>query len=190
MSEKDRLPELLSFFKALADESRLKIVGLLAQEPCSVGQLATILDLRPSTVSHHLNKLAEAGLVESRNESYYSVYSLRLKELHQMAERLLARETWPQAAEDLDVDAYDAKVIRDFSRQDGSLKGIPAQQKKLEAVLRYIVRDFEPGQKYSEKQVNEIIARYHPDTATLRRAMVDNRLMDRAAGKYWMVEAA
>ena len=187
MEEQERTSELLAFFKALADGTRLKIVGLLAQERYSVEQLATILGLKSSTISHHLHKLAEAGLVEGKSESYYNVYSLRLDDLRQMAERMLRRETWPAAAADLDANAYDTKVIRDFSRRDGSLKHIPAQQKKLESILRYLVKAFEPDRQYTEKQVNEILARYHPDTASLRRYLVEYRLMKRAAGKYWRV---
>lgn len=69
----DQNTELVTFFKALADSSRLKIVGLLAQRPYTVEQLAAMLDLRPSTVSHHLSRLTEAGLVSARAEGYYSV---------------------------------------------------------------------------------------------------------------------
>jgi DNA-binding transcriptional ArsR family regulator len=62
--------QLLTFFKAMADANRLKIVGLLAQQPYSVEQLAAMLDLKPSTVSHHLKLLSEAGLVSARAQSY------------------------------------------------------------------------------------------------------------------------
>ncbi len=65
-------PELVAFFKALADANRLKIVGLLARQPYSVEELAALLDLKPSTVSHHLSRLAEVGLVSARAESYYN----------------------------------------------------------------------------------------------------------------------
>lgn len=68
--------ELVSIFKALADANRLKIVGLLAQQPYSVEQLAALLNLKPPTVSHHLSKLAEVGLVSAKAEGYYSVYQL------------------------------------------------------------------------------------------------------------------
>lgn len=68
--------ELVTFFKALADSNRLKIVGLLAEKPYSVEELAELLQLKPSTVSHHLARLSEAGLVQSRSESYYNVYRL------------------------------------------------------------------------------------------------------------------
>ncbi|MBI3243996.1 MAG: DUF2087 domain-containing protein [Chloroflexi bacterium] len=90
-----------------------------------------------------------------------------------------------QTTESLDVEAYDRKVIRDFSKRDGSLKEIPAQQKKFQAVLRRIVKEFETGKQYSEKQVNEIVARFHADTASLGRGLIEYKLMQRADGKYW-----
>ena len=55
--------ELVTFFKALADSNRLKIVGLLAEKPYSVEELAALLDLKPSTISHHLARLSEAGVI-------------------------------------------------------------------------------------------------------------------------------
>ena len=180
-------PELLTFFKALADETRLKIVGLLAQESFSGEQLAVILKKKPATVSHHLSKLAEANLVLAEAQGHTKLYRLRFDAIHQLAARLITKDALPQAAEDVDVDAFDRKVVRDFSRRDGSLKEIPAQEKKLQAILRRIVKDFEPGRHYAEKQVNEIIAHFHPDTASLRRALIDYNLMQRANGKYWRV---
>ncbi|HLF00582.1 MAG TPA: metalloregulator ArsR/SmtB family transcription factor [Anaerolineales bacterium] len=180
-------PELLTFFKALADKTRLQIVGLLAQESFSGEQLAAILKIKPATVSHHLSKLAEAGLVTVEADGHAKLYRLRLDAVHLMAERLIAKDTLPQVTEDVDVDAFDRKVVRDFSRRDGSLKEIPAQQKKLQAILRHIVKEFESGRQYSEKHVNEIVARFHADTASLRRAMIDHKLMQRSDGKYWRV---
>ena len=60
--------QLLRFFKALANESRLKIVGILANREATVGDLADLLDLRAPTVSHHLAVLKELGLVRMRAE--------------------------------------------------------------------------------------------------------------------------
>jgi DNA-binding transcriptional ArsR family regulator len=153
--------ELLSFYKALADANRLKIVGLLAGRSYSVEELAALLELRPSTVSHHLSKLAEAGLVSAHTESYYNVYRLEEKALEERTRRLLSREDFTSAVANMDLDSYDRKVIADYSRRDGSLKTIPAQRKKLEAVLRYVVRAFEPGKRYSERRVNEMLRKYH-----------------------------
>jgi len=92
-------------------------------------------------------------------------------------------------AAEVDADAYDAKVIRDFTRRDGSLKTIPAQRKKLDAILRHIVKSFDVKKRYSEKRVNEILSKYHEDTATLRRELVGAKLMERegGGGEYWRV---
>jgi hypothetical protein len=182
--------ELLRFFKALADANRLKILGLLAQEKLTVEQLAEILNIRPSTVSHHLARLAEAGLVSAKAESYYNVYQLETGALEETARRLLSTEALPSAAAGIDLDAYDRKVVHDYTQPDGRLKAIPTQRKKLDAILRWVVRPFEPGVRYSEKQVNEILARFHEDTSRLRRELVGAHLLGREGGgrDYWRVE--
>ncbi len=181
--------ELVTFFKALADANRLKIVGLLAEKPYSVEELAALLGLKPPTVSHHLAKLVEAGLVKSRTESYYNIYQLDQSALDAKTRSLFSQQELSNVASEVDADAYDKKVIKDYSRRDGSLKTLPSQRKKLEAILRYVVKAFDVGKRYSEKQVNEILARYNEDTATLRRELVGFGLMKRegGGGEYWRV---
>ena len=183
--------ELVTFFKSLADASRLKIVGLLAQQPYSVEELAALLDLKPSTVSHHLARLVKVGLVHARTESYYNVYQLDKSALEAMSKQLFSTEQITSAPAGVDLDAYDRKVVADYTRRDGTLKTIPAQRKKLEAVLRYVVKDFEVGKQYSEKQVNQILSGYHEDTASLRRELVGAKLMERegGGGKYWRTDS-
>jgi predicted transcriptional regulator len=180
--------ELLSFFKALSDANRLKIVGLLAQGNYSVEELAAMLDLRPPTVSHHLSKLSEVGLVSARAESFYNVYQLETDSLEQMAQRLLAEETLPAVAEGVDLDAYDRQVVENYALPDGRLKQIPTKRKKFEAILRYVVRAFEPGKRYTEKEVSEILGQFNKDTAVLRRGLVDYQMMDREpdGSAYWV----
>ena len=181
--------ELVTFFKALADANRLKIVGLLAEKAYSVEELAALLKLKPPTISHHLAKLVEAGLVKSRAESYYSMYQLDQSVLESKARSMFSQQELSTVAAEVDADAYDNKVIKDYSRRDGSLKTLPSQRKKLQAILRYVVKVFDMEKRYSEKQVNEILARYHADTATLRRELVGFGLMQRegGGGEYWRV---
>lgn len=181
--------ELVTFFKALADSNRLKIVGLLAEKSYSVEELAELLQLKPSTVSHHLARLAEAGLVQARSESYYNVYRLDRSVLEEKSRTMFSQGELSSVAAEVDAGAYDKKVIKDYARRDGSLKTLPSQRKKLEAILRYVVQAFEVGKRYNEKQVNEILARYNEDTATLRRELVGLGLMQRegGGGEYWRV---
>jgi predicted transcriptional regulator len=179
--------ELAAFFKALSDANRIRLLGLLARQPYSVEELAAILGLRPSTISHHLTKLARAGLVSAKAEGYYNVYRLDEAALRERSKNLFSREVLSASAAGVDAQAYDRKVVAGFARRDGSLKTIPAQRKKLEAVLRYVAQAFEPGRKYTEKRVNEILSRYHTDTASLRRELVGCGLMKRegGGGQYW-----
>lgn len=182
------VPQLATFFRALSDVSRLKIAGLLAEGPLSVEQLAAMLGLRPSTISHHLGRLAKAGLVSARAEGYYSVYSFNASALEAMARQLLAPETLPTAAALADRSGYDRKVLGDFLYPNGRLKSIPAQHKKLLVVLQHLAASFEPDKRYWERQVNEILGRFHADTATLRRELVGAGFLAREAGQYWRTE--
>lgn len=68
---------------------------------------------------------------------------------------------------------------------DGRLKSIPTSLSKRIVILDWLAQLFEPGRHYSEKMVNLILGRVHPDTAALRRYMVDAGFLDRAAGEYW-----
>lgn len=182
--------DLVSFFKVLSDANRLKIIGLLAQHSYSVEELAALLDLKASTVSHHLSKLSKVGLVSAKADSYYNVYQLDEKALEEKSRSLFSQEKLAASVADVDADAYNRKVITDYTRKDGSLKTIPAQRKKLEAILRYVVKAFKVGKRYSEKQVNEILSTYHADTASLRRELVGAKLMMRegGGGEYWREE--
>ena len=186
----NQVDELVRFFKLLAEPNRLRIIGLLAQKPQSVERIASTLRVGESTVSHHLSKLGEAGLVSARAEGYYSIYALQTGALAGMAKKILHEDTLPGLAVGMDVDAYDRKVLATFSDANGRIKAFPAQEKKFLVILRHILEEFETGVKYTEKRMNQILARYSADTATLRRALVDHGFMVRegGGGSYWRVE--
>jgi predicted transcriptional regulator len=186
----DAVQELLSFFRALADQSRLKIVGLLAQQPYPVEQLSAMLGLGESTVSHHLSRLSEAGLVSAKADGHYSVYSLEPEAVSLMARRLLRTERLSELAGGVDKSGFERKVLATFTGPDGRFTAFPAQEKKYLVLLRHVVRDFAPGVRYSEKRVNEMLHRYSDDTARLRRSLVEFGLMDREGGgrDYWRKE--
>lgn len=187
--------DLLRFFKALADETRLKMAALLASKPRSGEQLAEQLSIKPATVSHHLSKLADAGLVISTSEGHKKFYRLRLDAVHATAQQLQSKDPGLLVSADasaskfypnrVSYDEYDRKVVKDFFNSDGSLRQLPMQRKKFLAVLKHIVRDIEPGREYTEKQINILLKRRHADTASLRRGMIDFRLMERKSGMYW-----
>jgi predicted transcriptional regulator len=190
MTENDLTTHLLPLFKALADKNRLKIVGLLAQKARAVEELSASLNIGASTVSHHLSVLSKAGLVSGRVQGYYSIYSLQVGPLEDTAKRLLHRENLKGLAEQTTDDGFERKVLATFTSPDGRINTFPVPEKKFLVLLRYVLRDFQRGVRYTEKQVNGILARYNKDTARLRRALVDHRFMARegGGGKYWRID--
>lgn len=181
--------ELLRLFKALADQSRLQIVGILAGRECSVQELATLVALKEPTVSHHLAKLKEAGLVRMRAEGTTHLYRFDGEALRAANRALLTREKLATLVDDLDPDSWERSVLRAFFEGE-RLKEIPASRKKRRVVLEWLAGRFEPGVRYPEREVNEIIKRHHPDSATLRRELVDAGLLARQAGVYWRLAEA
>jgi predicted transcriptional regulator len=175
---------VLSFFKALSDESRLKIVGMLASKDRSVEELASLLELRAPTVSHHLARLKEVGLVAMRSEGTTHIYKLNIKELRSLSKQVFALDTIVTIADSMPTDTWECKILTDFF--DGPrLKEIPASRKKREVVLKWLCDRFEFEVKYKEKEVNEIISRHHPDFATLRRELIGAGLLKRENSIYW-----
>jgi predicted transcriptional regulator len=175
---------LLQFFKVLADETRLKLIGILAGRECNVEELAATLGVREPTVSHHLAKLKGLGLVQMRAEGTRHLYRLDAEALRAANKDLLTREKLATLVDDVGGDAWRRKVLGDFFEGE-RLKEIPASRKKRDVILDWLAGQFTPGTRYPEAAVNEIIKRHHPDTATLRRELIGGGWMARERGTYW-----
>lgn len=79
----------------------------------------------------------------------------------------------------------DERVLRAFLTDDGRLHTIPSKRAKLLVVLDHLAQAFEPGRRYPEAEVNEMLQRLHPDHAALRRYLVENLFLTREDGVYW-----
>ena len=187
--EQAEFQKLLDFFKALANDSRLKIIGILANRACSVSDLADLLDLKEPTVSHHLGMLKELGLVTMQAKGNTHIYSLDQDALVQMNKDLLSSDRIAALVQNVDERGWEAKVRSNFV-VDGRLTQIPAQFKKRMAILCWLADKFEFDRRYPEKELNEVIKQYHPDCASLRRYMIETGLMQRENGVYWRLPEA
>jgi DNA-binding transcriptional ArsR family regulator len=186
--EQDEFRILLQFFKVLADETRLKLLGLLANGERSVEELAALLQLRAPTISHHLAKLRELHLVHMRADGNIHYYWLNTASLRETSQLLLTPERMASLVEDVAGDAWERKILHDFF--DGQhLKELPASRKKRAVILQWLAQQFAYGVVYTEPQVNEILQRHHPDASTLRRELISSKegLMQRENGRYWRV---
>ena len=77
-----------------------------------------------------------------------------------------------------DAGSPGAQVLRRFIH-NGRLLAMPAAHGKRLVVLDHLAGLFEPGRRYPEPEVNELLQRYHPDYAMLRRYLVDDGFLDR-----------
>ena len=178
-------PALASRLKAFVDPDRLRILGRLADGPATSLDLAGELDLPPATVARHVRRLVEAGLVGA-GAGRSGLLTLRLDALHDLGRVLdrLETGTGPSGTPAGGASPEAAKVLRSFVA-DGRLVAIPAQGRKRSIVLDWVVeRCFGEDRPYPEPEVNARLAEVHPDTAALRRYLVDGGWMTRSAGIY------
>ena len=200
--EKHKKEPVLAMLKALADESRLALLRLLSAGERTVGDLSRQVNLGEPTVSHHLSRLRQAGLVTLRmagNQRFYRVNGTGLAEFKQLASAL---EQTPAVPEPVVSDGQwisalgwslaDQQVLRQHTlgRQ---LTHLPAKQNKMLVILRWLATLFEPDRLYTEADINSVLkAVYAEDYVSLRRDLVDLGFLrrERGGGKYWLGPAA
>lgn len=161
----------------LADPARLKVVAALALGAGTIEDVARLSGLALKDVALAARRLARAGLVH-RDGHVLQLHADRFG----AAARAAAEAAPPP--EPLSADPAEDAVLSAFVR-DGRLVSIPAQHGKRVVVLQHLVRVFEPGVRYPEREVNALLAVWHADVAALRRYLVDEGLLTRESGIYW-----
>jgi hypothetical protein len=161
----------------LADPARLKVVAALALGAGTIEEVSRLSGLPLKDVALAARRLARAGLVHRDGH----VLALRTT-LFGVAARAAAEAAPPP--QPLSDDPAEDAVLSAFVR-NGRLTSIPAQRSKRLVVLDHLVRVFEPGVRYPEREVNALLAVWHPDVAALRRYLVDEGMLTRDAGVYW-----
>jgi len=179
--------QALALFKCLADRSRRQILKSLALEDMYVERLAERLGLTPPTISFHLKKLSEAGAVKSYKTQYYTMYALEKNVFMTSILDLIQEKSDDADLQQQRDDAYRRKVLDTFFEY-GKLKSIPTQKKKERIVLEEMVKAFEAGRQYTEREVNIILADFHDDFCTLRRDMIGEKLLARDHQIYWRID--
>lgn len=173
----------IKLFKCLSDKSRLLILKCLVKEPMYVELLSKRLQLTPSTISFHLKKLEDADIVQSYKEQYYTVYSINENVLKYSIIDIIKEEASEESLQNQREEQYKKKVVDNFFKY-GKLKSIPVQRKKKLIILEKIASAFDIGKKYSEKEVNIIIADFHDDFCTIRRDLISEKIFERENGVY------
>ena len=104
------MEELLSVFKALSDETRLRIIKLLEEGELCVCDITAALDMVQPKVSFHLSALKEAGLIKDRKEGKWIHYSLNEKDLFRRMLILSACERMDDSVAKTDRKRLDAFI--------------------------------------------------------------------------------
>lgn len=185
-----QLDKVVSYHKALADPTRIKMLILLAEGEMNGQLLAEKIGVTPATITHHAAKLREASLINERrdkNTIFFSLNDYFIKNSATATENLIYQRVRPEGGQERlqeeDQRTRDS-IIKNFFTSDGKLKSIPAQLKKKLIVLTHMVSRLEKGRKYSEKEINEFIKGYHEDFATIRREFIMHHFMFRDNGVY------
>lgn len=196
--ELDERMQWLIMLKALADDSRLSLVQALSAEERTVGDLAAAIKLGDPTVSHHLSKLHQSGLVSLRtagNQRFYSLNKYGLKTFKDLASRFETLKALPRPVrladnwiDELDWSVEDKQILHAHI-QGSVLTHLPSKPKRTEVILRWLITRFDPGRMYTELEVNEVLKTvYRTDPVSLRRDLVDFGYLrrERGGGKYWV----
>ena len=152
----------------LAEPDRLKALAAVALGANALPDVADYAGLDPKTAAKAVSRLVAGGLLEGGGGNGYRVRQETLREA--------AR---PPADESEPAEESGNEVLRRFVHK-GRLLAMPAAHSKRLVVLDHLAGLFEPGRRYPEPEVNELLGRYHPDYAMLRRYLVDDGFLDRA----------
>lgn len=165
----------------LADEDRLAVVSALALGARSTAEIVERAGIDEKRAGKAVTRLAKAGLIGTGDGGL-------VLHTHLFAEAARASAAPKEYENHGYADPKDEATIRAFVR-DGTLTGMPAQPARRTLVLEHVVQSFEPGVRYLEREVTELLkpwcAAGATDHVTLRRYLVDQGLLSREGGEYW-----
>lgn len=180
-----QLNKIVDFHKALGDLNRVRIIALLQQGQLSGQEIAGKLGLKPPTITHHISKLREVGIIKERRDKNTIYFSINLKILEMSAKSIITIGTGGNSNMEMSVTEEErTAIINNFFTKDGKLKIYPAQRKKKLVVLAHMIKGLEFGRVYQEKEINEYLKQYHEDYATLRRELIMCQYMYRENSLY------
>jgi hypothetical protein len=173
-----------AFFRSLADDNLLRLVGALVGHERSPAELTEQLGLKPPVLARLLEHLTKLRLMTTRVATDSTFYQLDLAALRFLIRETFAGEPEPTFGPEDVAESWERDVLRNFFVGE-RLKEIPVVPKKRGVVLKWLASRFTLGQRYPESEVNGILQRHHPDYAALRRYLVDEGFLKRDHGVYW-----
>ena len=163
----------------LADDGRRRVTAALVLGSRTLDEVTAATGLSMRLAVTAIGRLVSGGLVQESADGAYAIIGDAFMEA--------ARSSRPDRGDQTGVvseSEEEARVFRAFVR-DGQLIAIPTTRAKRMVILNRLAVLFEPGVRYEEWEVNAMLRRWHPDTAALRRYLVDEEFLGRDHGEYW-----
>lgn len=170
----------MDLLRLLVAPERLAVVGALAVEPRTADNLAEAARVDRRTAVETVARLVHAGLATSDGDTY----ALNADAWRELAQAIATVVPEPDPRIGFGMTDEERQVLARFF-VGTRLTELPASRTKRLVVLERLALEFEPGVHYLEAEVNDMLSRFHDDVASLRRALVDERFLDRSAGEYW-----
>jgi hypothetical protein len=173
------VPDAGAIVGLLADDDRRRVFAALVLGGSTLEEVRALTGLSSRRAVTALARLVAGDLVirSDRGEHVLRGEAFRLAAMAAAPER-----PGPDPTDDVAED--DARILRRYYR-GGRLTQIPPQRSRKLVILDRLAQEFDVGSRYSERQVNAILRRFHDDVASLRRFLVDEGFLDRASGEYW-----
>lgn len=171
--------EAQEYLRLALDPGRLAVLGALAARPGTADDIAERSGQGRRATLEVLAALVQSGLATQGEAGY----ELDVEALRAVAHQLPAAPP-PHPRVGFGMTAEEQQILGRFFRGE-RLVEIPAAHGKRRVILERLALEFEPGVRYREPEVNDLLSRFHEDHASLRRHLVDEGLLDRAGGEYW-----
>jgi hypothetical protein len=173
------VPDAATIVGLLADDDRRRVFAALVLGGSTLDEVREATGLTSRRAATALARLVSGDLVVRSDRGDHVL----LGEAFRLA-AVAAAPACPGPDPTDDMPEDDARILRRYFR-GGRLTQIPSQLSRRRVVLDRLAQEFDVGSRYSERQVNAILRRFHEDVASLRRFLVDEGFLDRAAGEYW-----
>ncbi len=167
----------LELLRAVLDPLRLSVLAESTRGPISMTEISERLDTPRQDVARAVGELRSAGLLDADG-------GINRRVLIEIGRSLPVEQPGLGEPDEEPWTGDEARMLGRFF-SGGRLVEIPSSARERRLVLERIAQEFEPGERYAERDVKFKIQLIHADYAAIRRYMVEEGFMDRADGAYW-----
>ena len=184
-----QLNTLAQRLSALGEPKRLAILVILRRRPHFAEELAEILDLHPSTVSHHLTRLRGAGLVRTEKRSPYVQFAVEADGLLELGAALGQLEQFEAELELPSEEQLSAQLLHRLLDSEGRFTELPRLARPRAVLLRHLCADLEFARLYPERELRLIFLAHTDQPEAVIHALVQAGWLRQSGPAYRRVDS-